>query len=205
MSAPSVLLEFGARSTGEPNEPRPVACDAAPHQPDVSFPSATPQVMRPERTFWEKATAIHVFCAQGSFRGGDALRAPLARRDAARRRRLRRQRREGPRAGARRGRAQEHLLRRIDARRCAHRLPRSGNVLLAGKPRIEPKLHRHRARGDCYLRGPTFLCERKACKLKPGQAGKDSAAHSTQAASRLWTYGRCAGAHRHGPWTTLTR
>ena len=68
--APSVLLEFGARSTGEPNEPRPVACDAAPHLPDVSFPVATPQVMRPERTFWEKATAIHVFCAQGSFRGG---------------------------------------------------------------------------------------------------------------------------------------
>jgi len=68
---PSVLLEFGARSTGEPNELRPVACDAAPHLPDVSFPSAAPQVMRPERTFWEKATAIHVFCAQGSFRGGD--------------------------------------------------------------------------------------------------------------------------------------
>lgn len=68
--APSVLLEFGARSTGEPNEPRPVACDAAPHLPELSFPKATPQVMRPERTFWEKATAIHVFCAQGSFRGG---------------------------------------------------------------------------------------------------------------------------------------
>jgi len=29
------------------------------------------QVMRAERTFWEKATAIHVFCAQGEFRGGD--------------------------------------------------------------------------------------------------------------------------------------
>jgi hypothetical protein len=68
---PSVLLEFGARSTGEPNELRPVECDAASHLPDVSFPSATPQVMRPERTFWEKATAIHVFCAQGGFRGGD--------------------------------------------------------------------------------------------------------------------------------------
>ncbi len=26
--------------------------------------------MRAERTFWEKATAIHAFCAQGSFRGG---------------------------------------------------------------------------------------------------------------------------------------
>ena len=67
---PSVLLEFGARSTGEPNESRPVVCDAAQHLPGVSFPEATPQVMRPERTFWEKATAIHVFCAQGSFRGG---------------------------------------------------------------------------------------------------------------------------------------
>jgi len=37
----------------------------------VEFPTATPQVMRAERTFWEKATAIHVFCAQGAFRGGD--------------------------------------------------------------------------------------------------------------------------------------
>lgn len=67
---PAVLLEFGARSTGEPHESRAVVCDAAPHVAGVSFPTATPQVMRPERTFWEKATAIHVFCAQGSFRGG---------------------------------------------------------------------------------------------------------------------------------------
>jgi hypothetical protein len=66
-----VLLAFGARSTGEPNEQRPVACDAALNLPDVSFPLATPQVMRPARTFWEKATVIHVFCAEGSFRGGD--------------------------------------------------------------------------------------------------------------------------------------
>ena len=27
--------------------------------------------MRPERTFWEKAAAIRVFCAQGTFRCGD--------------------------------------------------------------------------------------------------------------------------------------
>jgi hypothetical protein len=27
--------------------------------------------MRPERTFWEKATAIHVFCADGQFRRGE--------------------------------------------------------------------------------------------------------------------------------------
>jgi hypothetical protein len=37
---PSVLLEFGARSTGEPNEQRRVLCDAAQHLPDVSFPEA---------------------------------------------------------------------------------------------------------------------------------------------------------------------
>jgi Nucleotidyl transferase AbiEii toxin, Type IV TA system len=68
--APSVMLEFGARSTGEPREPRAITCDAARHLTDVRFPEARPQVMRPERTFWEKATAIHVFCAQASFRGG---------------------------------------------------------------------------------------------------------------------------------------
>jgi hypothetical protein len=27
--------------------------------------------MRAERTFWEKATAIHVYCIRGAFRGGD--------------------------------------------------------------------------------------------------------------------------------------
>lgn len=67
----AVMLEFGARSTGEPCEPRFVRCDAAAHLSGVEFPEATPQVMRAERTFWEKATAIHVFCAQGVFRCGD--------------------------------------------------------------------------------------------------------------------------------------
>ncbi len=69
--APAVTLEFGARSTGEPSEPRAIRCDAAEYLQGVEFPTATPQVMRAERTFWEKATAIHVFCAQGEFRGGD--------------------------------------------------------------------------------------------------------------------------------------
>jgi hypothetical protein len=63
--APSVKLEFGARSTGEPAEPRQVTCDAAPSLPELSFPAASPKIMLPQRTFWEKATAIHVFCAQG--------------------------------------------------------------------------------------------------------------------------------------------
>jgi len=68
---PTVALEFGARSTGEPSEPRDIVCDAASHLPTVAFPTARPQVMRPERTFWEKATAIHVYCHKGEFRGGD--------------------------------------------------------------------------------------------------------------------------------------
>ena len=61
---PEVLVEFGARATGEPHERRPVACDAAVHLPDIVFPTARPSVMLAERTFWEKATAMHVFCCQ---------------------------------------------------------------------------------------------------------------------------------------------
>lgn len=68
---PAVLLEFGARSTGEPSERRTIVCDAAAHLPGVLFPEASPNVMRPERTFWEKATAIHVFCRSGRFRGAE--------------------------------------------------------------------------------------------------------------------------------------
>jgi len=65
------MLAFGARSTGEPCEPRSVQRDAAAHLQGVRFLEATPQVMRAERTFWEKGTAIHVFCTQGAFRGRD--------------------------------------------------------------------------------------------------------------------------------------
>ena len=66
---PEVIVEFGARGTGEPHETRPVACDAAPHLPDIVFPTASPSVMKAERTFWEKATAMHVFCRQQRPRG----------------------------------------------------------------------------------------------------------------------------------------
>lgn len=67
--APSVMLEFGARSTGEPASLRDVTCDAAALIDGVDFPSARPRVMHAERTFWEKATAIHVFCLQERLRG----------------------------------------------------------------------------------------------------------------------------------------
>ena len=60
-----VKLEFGARATGEPCAPMQVGCDAAGHVSEVAFPSATPRVMAVERTFWEKATAMHVYCHKG--------------------------------------------------------------------------------------------------------------------------------------------
>ena len=68
---PAVMLEFGARSTGEPWDARAVICDASTALPELIFPTAKPRVMRIERTFWEKATAIHVFCLQGRFRGAE--------------------------------------------------------------------------------------------------------------------------------------
>lgn len=63
---PRVTLEFGARSTGEPAEKRAIKCDAASHLPELEFPTATPNVMLPKRTFWEKATAVHVYCARAT-------------------------------------------------------------------------------------------------------------------------------------------
>ncbi|EQD43463.1 protein containing DUF1814 [mine drainage metagenome] len=66
--APVVTLEFGARATGEPHQVFQVTCDIAAHLADVLFPTASPQVMSVARTFWEKVTAAHVFCAQGRIR-----------------------------------------------------------------------------------------------------------------------------------------
>ena len=66
---PVVVVDFGARSIGEPRKERLCECDAASYVPDVAFQSARPFVMLAERTFWEKATAVHVFCQQQRRRG----------------------------------------------------------------------------------------------------------------------------------------
>ena len=68
-SAPTIQLEFGARATGEPHHVQPVVCDIASEIDGVHFPTAHPLVMAAERTFWEKATAAHVYCLQGRMRG----------------------------------------------------------------------------------------------------------------------------------------
>ncbi len=67
--APVVTLEFGGRATGEPHAAMPVRCDIDGHVDGVTFPTASPVVMSVSRTFWEKATATHVYCAQGRIRG----------------------------------------------------------------------------------------------------------------------------------------
>ncbi|MDE0062973.1 MAG: nucleotidyl transferase AbiEii/AbiGii toxin family protein [Gammaproteobacteria bacterium] len=66
---PEVKLEFGGRATGEPSAAMPIRCDAAEHVREVQFPTAEPRVLLAERTFWEKATAAHVFCIQQRVRG----------------------------------------------------------------------------------------------------------------------------------------
>lgn len=68
-SAPTIQLEFGARATGEPHHFHAVACDIAGAIDGIVFPAARPLVMAAERTFWEKATAAHVYCRQGRLRG----------------------------------------------------------------------------------------------------------------------------------------
>jgi hypothetical protein len=66
---PFVTLEFGARSTGEPNSQMSVTCYANDLVEGVLLPKASPLVMAMSRTFWEKATAAHVYCHGG--RSGD--------------------------------------------------------------------------------------------------------------------------------------
>ena len=68
-AAASIQLEFGARATGEPNSRHRVDCDITPAIEGVEFPVAAPLVMAAERTFWEKATAAHVYSLQCRLRG----------------------------------------------------------------------------------------------------------------------------------------
>ena len=69
--APTVKLEFGARGTGEPHTRHTITAEAAnvPALSAITFPSAEVSVLTAERTFWEKATAAHVYVHRTAFRG----------------------------------------------------------------------------------------------------------------------------------------
>lgn len=64
----SVLLEFGGRNIIEPNEVHVVSPDVAEGFEALSFPIAKVSVLSPARTFWEKATLMHVECHRDSLR-----------------------------------------------------------------------------------------------------------------------------------------
>ena len=57
-----VLLEFGGRNAIEPNELHEITSDIAELTPRLAYPKAIVTVLSPVRTFWEKATLIHVEC-----------------------------------------------------------------------------------------------------------------------------------------------
>lgn len=63
--ASEILLEFGGRSVIDPNEHHTIDSDIASVIPEIDFPAASVTVLSPLRTFWEKATLIHVECNRG--------------------------------------------------------------------------------------------------------------------------------------------
>ena len=58
----SILVEFGGRNVTEPGAPHHITPILAERIPELEFPKAYVMVLAPERTFWEKATLIHVEC-----------------------------------------------------------------------------------------------------------------------------------------------
>lgn len=66
--ASRVKVEFGGRNEILPSETHLVHAYASEHTAGLVFPQAEVQVLAPERTFWEKATLIHVACGR-PFRG----------------------------------------------------------------------------------------------------------------------------------------
>lgn len=59
---PGVLLEFGGRNATDPSDVHIVRPDVADHVAAIEFPEARVNTLSPSRTFWEKATLIHVAC-----------------------------------------------------------------------------------------------------------------------------------------------
>lgn len=67
---PSVLIEFGGRNATLPQDRLTIVPDVATYVPELAFPRAEVVVLSPMRTFWEKATLIHVECHRPQMRAG---------------------------------------------------------------------------------------------------------------------------------------
>ncbi len=64
----SILIELGGRNVIDPNERHTVAPDIAELVSGLDLPTGEVVVLSPERTFWEKATLIHVECNREEFK-----------------------------------------------------------------------------------------------------------------------------------------
>lgn len=64
----SILIELGGRNVIDPNERHIVTPAIASLVTRLDMPSGEVVVLSPERTFWEKATLIHVECHRKAFR-----------------------------------------------------------------------------------------------------------------------------------------
>ncbi len=58
----SVLVEFGGKNSIDPQRSIKVQTEIAQFLPEIGLPEAQVDVLDPKRTFWEKATLIHVEC-----------------------------------------------------------------------------------------------------------------------------------------------
>ena len=66
---PRVFLELGARNAAVPTKQFTLRAEVAAIAPqELHFPTATVDVLTIERTFWEKATLIHVACVRGELK-----------------------------------------------------------------------------------------------------------------------------------------
>ena len=61
----NVFVEFGGRNSTEPNEICVIKTMLSDVIKDLALPTANVKVLSPLRTFWEKATLIHVECHRG--------------------------------------------------------------------------------------------------------------------------------------------
>nr|WP_260337782.1 nucleotidyl transferase AbiEii/AbiGii toxin family protein [Pasteurella testudinis] len=60
-----VLIELGGRNVIDPNDIHRIETYIGQQNPEFDLPSSDIVVLSPQRTFWEKATLIHVECHRG--------------------------------------------------------------------------------------------------------------------------------------------
>ena len=65
---PNILIEFGGRNSTLPQHTITITPDVAEHLSSFNWPKAQVSVLSPTRTFWEKATLIHVECHRPQLR-----------------------------------------------------------------------------------------------------------------------------------------